>query len=702
MFPNFGTRWNLLQRTADWMNGKDVAYVILAGALVDGRHIEKERKKLSQKINAAEKKIEALEALLDSTKAKSDNKKDAAVDRMAAEREISALNEKTAAYTGFLDELNVENMAKVLAKKIPAFRNRNGTVNLHVFLSPCHDKAVGEQVAEELKRLRDDIIVYPGSGRVQAEQAHQKTIEVLVPNRRPWYSAYDSTPVDRILNAHLAQSVKAPPDLYLIGSMGVNIDFPQHQGGSVPYVTVPSLFNFQYGDDDRYGHEIGAVVLTMTGDSPEPQVNLRSLNDFVADELRNIRLPSSLTKRQSRLIAELQGNKNAELTTGLLAKRTGLTENEVRKSLEPLVNRNYRRPKNWPGLRYDDGSRLWSLDKFGLSDLKYPPLFKDNSLTTDRLVAFGCPHFGSTRTTYEYALRGIPKSIIDSGATTMVIAGDVAEGNKHNLVEKREVYAGMWISEQEELAGRIIGRICLDVFSHRWSKTNVSGQRRLSPKDRDSVLKAVDEALISVEMIHGNHDDWQMEQGHEPLVITLACAKKFIAQRIFRMLEADGRHSFLATSIMDLIERKFHVPEDDGLFTLASGLKVGIIHPHMGGAKTKTIRIQSAMDMYQNCPLVIVANFHSAVSCGRWRPVLGQQFGLQLGTLKTGSAFEHFLMKSVHHGWAVVSLKSRKGRLIDVNSNFEHAPANHQPELDPKKPFKDLLKKLGINDDDLK
>jgi len=568
-FPAEGFRRGLLDLAARDLARSDVQFVVLAGGLVDGRGIRTKGMELRRRIAQARRLLSALvdrngEFIGD------DDEYD----------ESQRLQSEIVRFQGYLDEMLPENLAARLAELVPVFHNRAGKViKLYVFPSPVYDREVGEDAARLLADLRsDDIRVYRSGGdRLQISQT-DGIIEVLVPTKAAWRSKYYSTPVQRLLEDRMNRSHEALPDLFVIGGFGSTLTKPQGEAVR-PYVSAPALSVL--GDNIVNENQVGARVITLVRGHRDPVTLNLSYKDRIMNEQLSIKLPRNMPALRRRVVQVIIDNGDP-MTVGQLADTTGIDRETLETELAALQNKSDRRPASWPGLRYHGGSKRWGLDRYWLREhLTYPDL-PDNTVV-DSIVAIGCPHTGSVYTDIPFQLEYVTKALLENDADALALVGDLIEGLKHGLAVKGEVIGGMNNTAQEELAGRIYAKITLKVAIARMEKLLAARRSESRTKiNADELRELLLKAIVQVLIIAGNHDEWVLEMGFTPLVKL----KEVWAREVFRGLcgYLNGKHLFVE-DLYELVESKIVEPVD-GKAILPSGLRVDLLHPHMGRAAT--------------------------------------------------------------------------------------------------------------------
>ncbi len=356
-----------------------------------------------------------------------------------------------------------------------------------------------------------------------------------------------------------------------------------------------------------------------------------------------------------------------------------------------------RNGENWPGIVYREKSKKYyfNLD-YVQRFLKYAT--STSQVSEDRIVSFACMHAGSRETDYQFFVNEVPDIILRQNATILVDAGDTKEGLKHNLDKKGEIIPGMANNTiQEKFAAHLVGRVILKVFMERFAaQFKECDKSKLTP---DKISEMVSKALLLFIYILGNHDLWETEDGHEPLVVFRGILVRFLTDNIHEYLTAQKLPYQPWTK---LVESKILCQE---FYELPSGLKLSIQHPHMARAKTTSIRPQEMMDYGKRveCQVTIGANFHVSESVDEWDMDLGQCHCQQIGTIKHGSNFERHKMKTVDQGVGYLRVVSRRDdyfknpvRIVMGETAFYGAP-KARPPIDNMVIVNSFVKDLGVD-----
>lgn len=703
-----GFRQGLLELAAEIFRKENVHFVVLAGGLVSGRAVIKKLKILVRDFRLLEKPQKKLIREMDKIKdgIKSLEKRNS--QSLSEQRELNRLRARLSEIEKELDmidpqlrilarkirELSPEAMAGKLAKHLPRFKNAKGeTVKFYVVLSEAYDKAVGIETGILLARLRpqDEMRLYDDNAvslPLWSGKAHEKKLEVLTPTRAVWMRGdYYSTPVERMIKDRSKQSASAAPDLRLCGCFGSSITKPKGEAKE-PYVSVPVLSRIEETTVNE--NQIGVQVVEVYSDRAVPVVRDYPFKDLISRERMFIGLPAEMSSRRRKCIEALK--EHGKRTTGLISDDTGLSRESVKKTLDKLRVRNGKLRKTWPGVVYDELSDRWDFAlEWVMKKLRYQ--LPQGELKVDSKVEVCCTHFGSLDTDYPYLANEVPKVMLEYNVNILVNAGDSVEGLKHNMMQRGELYAGMNLTQQERGSGLMFAGIILKVFKVRFDQLLANQDAKNIPKEK--VAELILGALVTYIYILGNHDLWDTDSGHQPLATKIDTMILKITKEIEKILAEKGLNK--VDNLISLVRSKI-VTDPAGRFTLPSGLRMAVMHPHMSRAKTTSLRPQEMLDKANDCQVVVGGNFHVGEALGVWEPALGQRLCTEIGTMKHGSPFEDNKLKTVDQGFVYTRIESIAGRIVRTEVTFYSNEDVQYKKLDPEKPFKDFLREIGLSD----
>lgn len=697
-FGSKGSRQGLWELAAEVFKMNDVDFVILAGGLVAGKQIEAHRRDLIRARKAAERGVRDCERKISANFKKIDSVKTHHSTRKRLVRENDELFDEKAEHeqeikdlTSEIASLEPKALAKTLAQALPRFKNAKGhQVKLWIVTSRAYDGDFGREVAELLGESTDREhvrVLGKDDDYMKLWDDGFKELQILTSPTKGFRGDYYSTQTEALIRRKSKQSSRPrSPDIQVIGGYGVAYTKPKGEF-SIPYVTVPTLCRIE--ELDGRENQTGVRVIDVFRDRVHPVVRNFDFKSLVARERSFIGSPGKLDSKTRKLIDLLRGE--GAKSTGELAEKTGYAKKTVMRLLKKHIPTEKSRTRlTWPGLEYDENSDRWDFRLSWVQEhLRYPSLSGEGRVE-DSIVVFGCLHCGSMNTDYLHFKHDVPRVILEKNARLLVGCGDFVEGLAHDMLKRREVYGGLNEDEQQEWVGYLIADVMLTVFRVRFAELLESAPKRLKP---GRVAKMIEEALLTFVWAPGNHDEWIKRSGKLVLKTMVATMVERLTETIEDMLSERGLH---VNKLSRLIKRKIVKVEKDETYTLPSGLKMGILHPHMSRTKTTSIRLQSSLGFKKDCQVVFIANFHVGATLHEWTGQLGQRYGMMVGTMKHGSPFEDSKLKTVDQGFGWVRIVSKEGVIIDTEDTFYTNDKAKQKKLDMNAPFRAIMKQLDI------
>ncbi len=690
-----GFRQGLLELAAETFKNDNVAFVVLAGGLVSGRAVTTKTNKLNKELRAESKKLKALQMAAKPSKKKTPTELKAALKKLAEQG--PAITKLIASLKDQLSALTSENMAEELAERLPHFTDAKGKpIKLYIVPSTPYDKDIGITTADLVakKRGNDEFRVLSVDGDrlpLWEKSPHMKILEVLTPDKQAWLRGdYDSTAVQRRLKDKRRQSSsRRRPDIQVVGGVGVSLLKPEGQWPQ-GFMAVPACHRIE--ETTTAERHVGVQVMEVQCDRRNVTMRSYSFRDLLSKERHFIGVPADLSAARQTCIDLLKAE--GKQTTGSFCDATKLSREEVLKTLSGIMaSPDHKRRKTWPGLVYDELADRWDFDlEWVKMNLRYPQPTGERKV--DNVVCICCMHAGSLDTDYKHFLTDVPKVMLETGATMLVSAGDHVEGTSHDLLLKGEIYLGLDNTKQEMLAAFMIAFVLYTVFKARFeAELKEAGAKGLSSEE---IRALVDKMLPMFRYVPGNHCGWIHKAGVHPLKTMIHEIVRTLTLQVGSLLASKGQR---VDDLLSLVEAHIETV-GDGKFTMTvSGLPMGMTHPHMGGSKTISSSAQQALDMYRDCPVVVIGNFHTGVVVEEWDPLLGQRICVQVGTMKHNSPFESSKLKSgLDQGFAWMRIESVEGRIVSTVTTFysNDKAKPGEKRLDGDKPFRDWLKELGI------
>ena len=551
--------------------------------------------------------------------------------------------------------------AKYLAEKLPRLWGKK----TYIMTSPAYDGWIGERIARELVRQRDDLRLYrPGADRFELEhgnKAWNRVLGVYTPKKAVWMRGdFFSTPVMRVLKDERQRGTRGMGDMNIVGCFASAILNPGDASElKLPFMSLPVLYKIS--ETRTAENQIGVRILNLHSTNlKEATVVTHNFKDLVSEEWELVRTPPDSSKIQEKLVETLK--RDGPQTAGQFAQLIGQPRTKIVEALGHLTNR--RQSKSWPGMKLDQNSKRYTFNlPWFHEDLGYPSEKHDQS---DSLLAFGCLHAACNTTDMRYFRDEVPKIMIERDVNILCGAGDFIEGLKHDLMIKGSVYGSRHYpfnyTNQEKLAAYLVSEVLTKVFHARWSP-------KLAKKLglEASILKS----LVLFLYIAGNHCEWVTPLGFDSLSMFDVQVRRLVAENVTAILAAAKIYH---PNIARLVDRQIVALEQNGPYRLPSGMTIAMLHPYMSRTKTTSIRPQEMLAKAET-NIVVGANFHVAEAVEQWefdrKKGGGQQrVCLQVGTLKHSSSFEDTKLKIVDFGVGLLRVDSMNGKIKRTETTF--------------------------------
>jgi len=521
----------------------------------------------------------------------------------------------------------IEETAKALSALIPRLKkpSRIGKVEyvrLYIQISPTYDGPYGERIARALQALRpDDIRVdRPGSDRHFVKDV-EKYIGVLTPRRNRMPSQYYSNAPEKEIRDEVGRTSRIP-GLWIVAPFASNVYTPDGGLHETAYITLPGLRNLE--EVYTAENQIGVTILEYESPDALPLKRSWSFRDCIENERSFINPPRGATDLQKKIIGLIQ--KRGAQHIGEIADRfTEHSRDDIEREINELVEKEMRTLKTWPGLSYDEGAQRYDFRLDWVQErLRYrlPEKFEE-----DRMLFFGCPHFGYTTTDYQHIIKEYPRIILEKNIKYLFGLGDFIAGMAHNLPHSGEIFAGTNYSDHEKLAAEGIATIIYNVFIERLRRALKarSSRKKITVVELSQLIH---DSLIYFINISGNHDEWVTRDGHTALEIFRSKLPELLTHHIGKKLIGQNLPSIDIRSIVE--DHIVSYQDVEAVHTLPSKLKVGMLHPHEGGAKTTTLKLQEMLGV-DGCQIWAIANYHRATFVREWRMGLGERIGIMAG-----------------------------------------------------------------------
>ncbi len=594
-FGSYGYREGLWYKAAEVFMSADVDFVILCGGLIASKALKKQ---------------------IDST----------LVGLKGDEKHLAERRGKT-------------RYARYLAKKLPVMKGKK--ICILTSPAPAHDSDLGLEIARSLAQLREDIVIWDqdsGNGSIiEFLRGAEINLGLYNPTKSFLGTGYASTKPDSIL-----ENAGSLGDFNVVGCFANFLlnPGPSSQTGK-PRLVLPGLCSI--GEKKHAERSIGVVVVKFWSENiSEVTATMYDFKELVEKELSYVKPPSNSTKLQRKIIKVLK-EKRSQPLGGFEDLIGGYSRKEIKEALDDLLKK--RANKSWPGLKYGEVSTKYFFNtEWFQRSLRYrvPKRVKKTRQETS-LLGVCCPHIGCKTVNLSWILDDIPKSMLECDAQYLVCPGDIAEGLKHNLREDGSLSSSDLFAVnytwQQSWAAWLFGEAMMKVFRERMGKYD------LKDCSQKEIYQLIEKCLVTLIYIPGNHDAWNEANQNDVLgtfsrdleFYLLTSLSDYFVQKGIN-LSGDIR------LLLGIVNEKAVRLEVNRAYQLSSGLEIPLLHPYMGGTKTRSIRVENAIKMTSG-QLVFLGNFHTTEIFLEWVPGRGLCIGVQIGTLKQQSSFERNKMK---------------------------------------------------------
>lgn len=576
-----------------------------------------------------------------------------------------------------------------IKKPVSAWTNQNKPefVRLYIITSPVYDgpyserfeSTYGEEIARRLQALRpEDMRLYKeGGDRLQVKGVNQVDWAIN-PRKHRLPSEYYSAAAEREIKDKVGQSDQPFPDQWIVGTQASAIHKTDGEKDQ-PYITLPASCRLE-ATTVAENQEGLAIVESVNG---ERLVRFWNFKDLIHRERIFITGIKEGATDLHRKIVDIIKNSGAT-TIGLLADELGVDRQIIEQEIKFLEEPKMLSRKTWPGLYYDSKSQKYDFHLDWLQERLRHNLPKE--YIEDRFLLFGCLHAGYTTTDYRHFVDKYPEVILRFKIKTLVGLGDFIAGLKHDMMHCGEIIGAMNITDQEKFAAELVGTVIIRVFKKLFEEALAKFSDR--KPDKEELGAIIEESLLNLIYIIGNHDDWQLRQGTTPLEFFRSCLIKLLSKEIRNLVANNNLPEFNPDG---LLEKKLAQLSDfKPVYELPSGLLFGARHPGMARADTTSLRAQKALDAL-GTQVVAIANFHVATVVHKWRPDLGQCVAAQAATEVIYTAFEGGKLKKLDFGPIFLRILSHDKRIYMTESAYFNKPVLQQPI--PKWTDVDQLKK---------
>jgi len=577
--------------------------------------------------------------------------------------------------------------AKDLAKLIPRIRKPSGEfIKLYVTISPAFDGEIGDEIAKRLTALRkdNDIVYWDRHDLPLLVKYVDKRLLPAVPLKGAWMrSDYYGTPVDRVLKDILKRS-SALPDMYAIGCFASSFFKPEGDARKA-YFSIPALSVLS--DTRTAENQIGMRVVDYQKNG-EFSVSTYSFKDLIREERKLIKAPPGCTKLQEAIIELLARDPMSVGVLEYFLKEQPYFKNVTREQIVKAVE-NLKRFR--VGIEFNFDSGLYDFKQEWFQKKAVYELPPKEKLSEDCFVTLPCMHASAPETNYRFIVNEVHKYILKSGAKYLIVPGDLTQGTAHRLLQKGQIYRGINETEQEMLAAVLTETVVAKVFEARFKEA--IRNRNANELTQEEMRKIIDDALVTVIYIVGNHDEWKAGTGFTPLLVFEKWLIDLIVKDVKKVLKAhnlhfNGVHSIVVNKVIEdkVTEKIFH--------TTPSGLAVKVGHPFTARTLTVSIPSERFLNKYSEAHICFTGNWHVSLSLEHFDQTIGQRVVLQSPTLQKYTFFESTKMKKTDFGIGILKVKSYKGRIIITETGF-YGEKGDEDKID-NDILDEMLTKVGI------
>lgn len=701
-----GYRKGLLLQAEDRCRDENVDCVFLVGGLVSKRGVADRIRKIQEEEKAKYSTIclEITELVSPKTELVSqlkDSKSEAGKDKLQEklnelQKKIDVLKEKVEKLkprksTVIFEEI-VEQLAVELNEDMPHFKKANGDkVKLYIITSPAYDGVVGHRVALRLVELRkkDRDVLYFGQTRAFVRlKKSAKGIVLLTPEKAVWHSTAYSAYPDRLVADDLKRGSKTPPEMYVVGCFGSSLN---RSKGSKKFqrISLPVLHKLE---NTTTGENMVGVRVVRYHYKGINEVRTFDFKHMTTDERSMITLPPNCSRVQVKIIEGLKVH--GTWSVGQMEDELEIPRDILERALKNLLSR-----KNVKAsILFNENSAQYSFNpKWLQKNLRFVWPENGNNLVKNTIVGFSCAHAGSVHTAEKFIIDELPNIIVDEDADVLFSAGDNIEGLKHDLDRRKEVIPGFNYTKMEKLAAYMFSAAMLKSFDKRLAKA--LKDKDVKKMSQTEVEELVFKLLITFIYICGNHDDWELDIGLDPLALFDVWMRKLVRDGLDKILKEKGLPPMFSSALSNLVDKKIIAFTENDVYTFPSGITLGGIHYHAGRTATNSVWPERALAQFR-VHHEIVGNFHVEEHVEEYDGEFGLRASDMLPTLKCKSDFESKKGKIVDFGVGVRKFWSYKGKVLITESGLRGTNPNQS--IKPDEVFTSHCKDLGIDMGDKK
>lgn len=570
----------------------------------------------------------------------------------------------------------IHTFAEELSKDLPVFKNKAGKeLKIYLVTSPAYDGWIGQEVAKQLVTLRKDIrYLDHGVARIPLKNSDPGAmLGLLTPIKAAWRSKFYSTLVDRLIEDEEKRSTQGIPKLWVVGCTCTSL-FRCKGEMKTTRISVPGLHKLE--DISASENQVGIRVVRFF---PNDEIKAKTISfkDLTANERKFIKAPQNCTKIQLQVIESLKNN--GPSTLGALEEGLKLDRDKITTAIAALE----KRTRTNACIYLNEESQRYDF-KPDYLQRKVEYDWPTEGWVEDAFLAWGCLHSGSNHTAYKWFNDFVPWIILREKIKICINAGDTIEGLKHDLAIIGEVVGGMNYTGQELLSAYMHISIWIQVFKKQFEEAEKANSKKFSETEVETVI---DNLLMTLMAILGNHDEWSRVLGFDSLALFEAKLESIMTKTLEKFLSARG---YAVAKLPQLVAKKIHMKND---YTFPSGLTLRATHYHAGRSSVSSHWCQKALNTSQN-NIEVIANFHVAECVEQWDKAVGQRVAMQVPTIKSKSDYESKKGKKTDFGVGLARTWSLKGRIIVSEVTF--LGDNPNESLDNKWILRKLCEDVGI------
>ncbi|QQG45624.1 MAG: hypothetical protein HYW89_01750 [Candidatus Sungiibacteriota bacterium] len=603
-------------------------------------------------------------------------------------------------YAGEITEHVKDEIVRALLSTLPKSKKPDGSLaRWYLMASIPYDgpEQQAEAILRRLQELREDVRQYKTGGeRIEIKQPDGRPSiwhGVVLPKKRRLSSKYMSAKPERDIEDVEDQTSRGYPDLWVHGTSATAIFKPSGER-AVPYITLPAIHKLEAEKKQIAENQVGLAIVEEMPDG-DRLIHWWSLRDLIARERGFITgIKEGATDLHKKIVAIIK--REGARHPGRLADELGIDRQTLNQEIQFLVEPKRSGRLTWPGLQYDEHSQRYDFHGDWTQEMLRYALPRDGEgWHEDSFLFFGCLHAGYTTTDYDFVVKNFPEIILKYGIKVLAGVGDFIAGLHHSFMHKGEIFQ-LNNTEQEQFAGEIVATVIYKVFTARFEEALKLFEGRTPTTEE--ITSLVDKSLLLFLIKKGNHDTWQEYDGNTALQKFYDTLTALLPYHLRVYLAGKGFTTIDPTAIVR--KKTVLVPEHRPVYTLPSGINVGLTHPHMARADTTSLRAEKALKFFAQrygCQVVGVANFHVAVCAHKWWPKNGQCVVMQTGTEVILTDFEYNKLKGLDFGPLLLKTLSYKGRIYRTTMAAFNKPLLTEEEIPPKwTDVTKLKKRLGL------